>query len=294
MKNNPKSVVALGKFDGIHIGHAKLISTAVEIALSGNMPMIVYTIGTSGAKTITDEREKKDILKLLGVDEIRYRSLEDGLKDMMPKEFIKEILVSELNAACVVVGENFRFGRGRCGDSNLLKKLCLDFGIDVIIKDTVCTEDSNGKLEPVSSTLIRSLIADGKVSKALELLNRPYFVKGEVSEGKHLGRNLGFPTINMYPLKESLVPKNGVYASKVIIDGKEYNAITNVGDNPTVDDGKDIKIETHIFDFKENCYGKCAYVNFIEFIREEVKFEGLKELTKQVKNDVLKAKEILK
>lgn len=294
MNSNQKRVVVLGKFDGIHIGHASLISAAADIASEKNMSVTVYTIGVSGTGAITDETERIAILKLMGADNILYRPLDEGLRNMLPREFVQKILVSELNAGYVVVGDNFRFGKDRCADSCQLREICREYGVEVIIINTVCMDDGQGDNIPVSSTFIRSLVSEGRVEQAAKALGRYFFVKGVVSEGKHLGTGLGFPTINIYPDANALIPKYGVYASKVIIDGKEYHAITNVGDNPTVENTGDVKIETHIFDFNENCYGKSAYVNFVEFIREEIRFKDIDRLSEQVKMDIQTAKKLLK
>lgn len=280
-----KNVVVLGKFDGIHIGHARLMSVARDIASSEGMNVTVYIIGFPDRNVITDRDDQKEILSLMGADKIISRPLDEKLKNMNPQEFVNAIIRQELNAFCVVVGENFRFGKDRCADAGELLRLCKDYGIDVCIVETVNADYGENTSKPVSSSAIRMLVLSGEVDRAKEILGRPFFIKGCVSDGKHLGRKLGFPTVNIYPSKDALVPKNGVYATRVIIDGIKYNAVTNVGYNPTVEDGKKIKIETHILDYNNDCYGKTVYVYFEKFIREEQKFASVEELKQRVIKD---------
>lgn len=288
-----KNVVVLGKFDGIHIGHARLMSVARDIASSDGIDVIVYTIGFPEHDIITDGDDQRKILSIMGADKIISRPLDDYLKNMMPSEFVDVIIRNELNASYVVVGEDFRFGRNRCAGSNELFKLCREHGIDVCIVETVHADYDGNTPKPVSSTAIRMLVSKGEVDTAKTILGRPFFIKGRVRDGKHLGRRLGFPTINIHPVSDTLVPKNGVYATWVLIDGIKYNAVTNVGYNPTVEDIEKIKIETHILDYNNDCYGRIVYVFFEKFIREEQKFGSLEELKARVKKDKEIASDIL-
>ena len=291
---NIKNVVVLGKFDGIHIGHARLMSVARDIASSGGMEVTVYTIGFPKHNIITDRDDQREILSLMGADKIISRPLDENLKNMLPEEFVNVILKKELNASCVVVGEDFRFGKDRCADAGSLLKICKEHGIDVCIVETVHADYEENTSKPVSSTAIRMLVSRGEVDRAKQILGRPFFVKGSVSDGKHLGRKLGFATVNIYPQEDALVPKNGVYATRVLIDGVKYNAVTNVGYNPTVEDGEKIKIETHILDYNNDCYGRTIDVYFEKFIREEQKFDSIEELRTRLVSDKECAKSILK
>lgn len=290
---NNKHVVVLGKFDGIHIGHARLMSVARDIASSGGMEVVVYTIGFPEQDVITDRDDQRNILSLMGADKIISRPLDEKLKNMLPQEFVNVIIKNELNASCVVVGEDFRFGKDRCADALCLLQICKEHDIDVCIVETVHADYEENTSKPVSSTAIRALVSRGEVDIAKKILGRPFFIKGSVSDGKHLGRKLGFPTVNIYPSKDALVPKNGVYATRVLIDGVKYNAVTNVGYNPTVENGEKIKIETHILDYNNDCYGRTIYVYFEKFIREEQKFDSVDKLKARLAKDKECAKSIL-
>ena len=286
-KNKTKNVVVLGKFDGVHIGHQRLINTAVSIANEKDMKTLVYTIvPTDSAKAITTEEKKEEIIKSLGADTVLRQYLTDDFKSLSPEEFVHDILISKLNAGHVVVGYNFRFGAKRTGDVKLLISLCREYNIGITVIESVMTKNDSGSLEPVSSTRIRGLIENGKTEETEECLGRYFCMWGIVSEGKHLGRKIGFPTVNFYPDSDALIPKHGVYAVMVYVDGNEFFGITNVGINPTVENGENIKIETFIFGFDGNeIYGSRIRIKFIEFVRGEIKFEGVDELKYQIEKD---------
>lgn len=289
MKNN---VVILGKFDGIHVAHSELISTACDIAAKFNMHTLVYSMQRAHASVITNEDEKLQILSLMGVDEVVFRALDKEFMSLGAEDFVRNILIGELDAGHVVVGENFRFGKDRMAGSGELVQLCKQHGVDVTVIDTICLPDSDGTAEPVSSTKIRSLISRGRVKEAAVYLGRPYSISGTVREGKHLGRMLGFPTVNLYPKENAVLPAKGVYATTVYSEGKHYAAVTNVGVNPTVEHGDNIKAETHIFAEVGNLYGKQIRIEFMELIRPERHFRDVDELKAQVEADKIKAKEI--
>lgn len=282
---NFKAVVVLGKFDGVHIAHTKLITTAVDIASKRGARSLVYSMQKSDTPQMTDKNQKINIIKSLGVDEVIFKELDEAFMNLSGEEFVNSVIKDELGAVCVVVGENFRFGKDRSAGASELKELCALWGIDVVVMETVQLGD-----ETVSSTYVKTLLKKGEVSLAKEYLGRPFVISGTVCPGKHLGRALGFPTANIYPQTSTVVPKNGVYATYVICDGVRYPSITNVGVNPTVEDGKNIKVETHIFAGTDDWYGKEITVEFCEFIRSEIQFENPQELAKQVEEDKGKAK----
>ena len=283
----PKSVVVLGKFDGVHIAHAKLITTAADIASERGAISLVYSMQKAGTVVITDKKIKEDIITSLGADRVVFKELDEPFMNLSAEAFARDIIKDELNACCVVVGENFRLGKNRSAGALELKEICRGLGIDVVIIDTVHIGD-----ETVSSTYVKTLLSKGEVAVATEYLGRPFSLKGQVEQGKHLGRTLGFPTANIYPSLSCLVPRNGVYATRVICEGKTYLAITNVGVNPTVEEGKNIKAETHIFADIEDWYGKEITVEFLDFIRAEIHFADKYELQNQVEKDKVKAKKI--
>ncbi|MBO5007765.1 MAG: bifunctional riboflavin kinase/FAD synthetase [Clostridia bacterium] len=287
-----KNVVILGKFDGIHVAHAKLISTACDIASKFNMQTLVYSMQRADASVITNDDEKLQILTMMGVDKVVFRALDEEFMSLDAARFVSDVLIGELGAAHVVVGENFRFGKGRMAGSSELVQLCTKYSVGVTVIDTICISDFDGKDDPVSSTKIRSLISCGRVDDAAVYLGRPYTISGTVREGKHLGRTLGFPTVNLYPDANAILPANGVYATVLHTDGERYEAVTNVGVNPTVDMGNNIKAETHVFGNVGNLYGKKISVEFIKLIRPEKHFPDVNTLKTQVESDKLKAKEI--
>ncbi len=283
---NTKKVVVLGKFDGVHIGHRALIKEAIRLASENNTKVTVYVISPKMNMAITSDFVKKQILESLGADEVVFRLLDDNIRNMSAEEFFTKVVIDELNAGYVVVGKNFRFAKDRSADSMCLRSLGTQYEVGVSIVDSVCMLSFEGKSEEVSSTAIRKYIADGRVDWASKYLGRDYTIKGTVTDGKHLGRKLGFPTVNVYPQSTALTMKNGVYVTLSRIDDKLFWSITNVGTNPTVDDRTDIITETHLLDADIDCYGKEIEISFLEFIRSEQCFENTDELKKQINNDI--------
>ena len=286
---NKNNVVVLGKFDGVHIAHMCLVEKAVKIAAKFNKKTLVYSMQKTGTVNLTDQKQKEEILKKQGIDLVVFRTLDREFMDMSAKDFAEKILFRELDAAYVVVGENFRFGKNRMADCYDLKHLLADFGIDVIVIDTVKIGGCD-----VSSTKIRSLVSNGEMQEAKAYLGRAYSVNGIVSEGKHLGTKLGFPTVNLYPDIDTHLPKRGVYATVTHHSGKSYFSVTNVGINPTVEDTRSIKLETHILEDVGNLYGEEITVEFVDFIREERAFDSIEDLKTQIEKDKQRAIEINK
>lgn len=292
--DNNKKVVALGKFDGVHTGHMQLIKTASHIAKKLGLKTAVYVISPVG-ENLTSGEQKYSLVKSAGADEMIEQPLSEDFRKMTPEEFVKEILVNTLCAAHVAVGYNFKFGINRCGNAETLKQICKKYNVGVTVIDKVMVDDCLGKAWVVSSTRIRQLLKNGDIENAKKALGRYYSICGVGKEGKHLGSKLGFPTVNLYPDKNVFVPKFGVYASKVSINGNKYNAVTNVGVNPTVENDKNIKVESHIFDYVGNSlYGADVCVEFVKFLRCETKFENADVLKQQIEKDKCSAKKYFK
>lgn len=286
MVKSVKNVIAIGKFDGVHIGHRRLMEEAAKIARNCDFSSLVYIISPSNFKSITSKESRDEIIREIGIDSVITQPLTEEFKVLTPREFAENILVKKLNAAHVVVGYNFRFGVNRSGDAALLCRILKDYGVNVTVIDSINVKNASGDLEPVSSTRIRSLVETGDMPLAKECLGRWFSMWGVASCGKHLGAKIGFPTINFYPEKDELIPRRGVYVSKVLLDGKNYVGITNVGLNPTVESGKNIKVETHIPLLKAgDLYGKKVKVEFVEYIRSETKFKNELELKNQLECD---------
>ncbi|SHI00019.1 bifunctional riboflavin kinase/FAD synthetase [Sporanaerobacter acetigenes] len=286
---NAKTAVALGNFDGLHIGHQKLIETMIKesrikklkssVLLFNNHTKTVLN-NVKAPEILTTNEQKTELLESLGLELIYSMDFNAEIMKLSPEEFVKKILIDRLNAKLVVVGFDYKFGYKATGDSEVLKQLGKNYGFEVIIIGPVYSGDNI-----VSSTLIRDLLKKGKVKEASELLGRPFTMNGKVISGEKRGKSMGFPTANLSIEYNYLIPKFGVYKTKTVVNNKEYLSLTNVGTNPTFDEAK-IHIETHILDFNENIYGEKISIKYLDFIREEIKFNTKGELMVQVKNDI--------
>lgn len=285
---NGPSAVTLGKFDGIHRGHQKLVRRVVEAGSQG-MQSVVFTFDmfpvtvVTGRiqKTIVTNEERKMNLEGMGVDCLIEYLFTPEISHMAPERFIKEVLVDRLNARLVVVGPDFHFGYRRAGDCELLLRYASEYGYRVEIESKL----RDDKRE-ISSTYIREQLAQGHIEKANELLGYPYFIHGKVLHGKSLGRTLGLPTINLAPPESKLLPPNGVYVSETTIEGRLYQGITNIGRKPTVGEDNPVGVETHLFDCSADLYGKTADVRLYHFCRPERKMGSVEELRQTIENDV--------
>lgn len=274
--------VALGTFDGVHLAHTAVIKEAVN---SEYTPAVfTFNQSPSGVLTgnavpmITTKSVKQKLISDLGVE---YCFSVDFLKikEMSAQEFVF-MLKEKLGVKKISCGFNFKFGMDGKGNPQLLKELCKKLDIELKVIPPILVDS-----EPVSSTRIRSLIESGEILKAKELLGRPFYYENSVESGNHLGTQLGVPTINQqFPLN-LIIPKKGVYASKIIIDSKEYKGITNIGIKPTI--GSDyITSETNIFDFSGDLYNQTVEIIPIFYIRDERKFEDTDELKRAILNDI--------
>ena len=216
-----------------------------------------------------------------GVDYLVEYPFNEETAAMEPLEFIKKVVAGNLNAAHVVVGADWHFGRDRSGNCDVLMAAQKLYNYEVHIVDKEKFEQRD-----ISSTWIREEIQLGNMENVNILLGYPYMIMGTVEEGRHLGKDLGFATVNIYPSPEKLLPPYGVYASKVISDGKEYYSITNIGIRPTFDDSDRVSVETHLFDHDEDMYGKEIRVELFHFERPETKFDTLDKLISQVEADI--------
>ena len=284
--------VALGNFDGFHYGHRHIVSTAVAKAAESGTKCAVWTFTelakTGGVKIpfITSREEKLDLLASSGAD---YAVLEDfsAVRDMSADDFINRILLGSLSCSFVVCGFNFRFGRGAEGDTGMLKTKLAAHGVETFVLDPVAVT-LGGEKVVVSSTAIRAFIAEGDMESAAVMLGRPFFIGGMVVDGKHLGRTIGMPTVNQNFPDGHIIPKCGVYASRVSIDSVMYRAVTNIGSRPTVG-GDFINAETHIFSYDGDLYGRNLRVYLCKFLRGEKKFSSVSELADAIRADARNA-----
>lgn len=286
------TAVALGNFDGVHVGHQKLISTMIskgkEMGLRSSLLLFENHTKTVlkkvEQKLITPFDYKLKILESMGVELIFKMIFDETIMKLSPEDFVKKILIDKLNCKAVVVGYDYRFGHKASGDAIYLKELGKKYGFYVTIIEPVYIEN-----KVVSSTEIRELLLSGKLEEARKMLGRNYSIVGKIVPGKKIGNKLGFPTANIEPLGNYIIPKYGVYDTNTIIDNKSYLSASSVGFNPTFND-KSLKIETHILDFNENIYGKTIELQFVRYLREEEKFSNLSQLIKQIEADIMKVK----
>lgn len=290
-----KTAVTLGKFDGLHRGHKKLLNQVLRKREEGylatiftfDMPPKKLLKGANGRVILTNE-ERAMLLKAYGVDILFECPFTKEIAGMDPEQFVADILIGRMNAGYIVVGPDFKFGHERSGDIYLLERLSRKYGFRLLV---LAKEQHEGR--DISSTYIREVLSEGKLELASDLLGYPYFVTGEVIKGKQLGRVIGVPTVNQLPKANKLLPPDGVYASRTIIDGKSYSSMTNIGMRPTVDSTQVRNLETHIFDFQKELYGKEIKVELLSFERQEIKFPSLEELKVQLSRDMCQTKDIL-
>ena len=284
---NTACAVALGFFDGVHIAHQEIIQAAVDYAKQNNLTPIALTFDKSPleilhpgtARYLTQNEEKAYLIEVLGA-RAEFLKTNAQLLNMRAEEFILEILIKKYHVKYAVCGYNYRFGCGGVGDVELLKS----FGEKYGFKTQSIPEILSGG-ESVSSTRIRTLLKEGSITRANYLLGRNFCIFGKVQEGKHLGRTLGFPTANVFFDKSCAQLKNGVYKTQVRVDNDVYKAITNIGINPTVG-GETLRSETYIPAFEANLYGKEIKIEFIDFLRPEIKFQSIDELKNQIQKDI--------
>lgn len=286
-------VIALGNFDGVHTAHEKILADCAGYAREHNIKCGVLLFDRHSAKTthsreislITTQSQKLCLIEDAGIDFVYMRPFDDEFMKKSPEEFV-QMLIKNLGVRAVCVGYDYRFGYKALGDTDMLCTLGEKYGIDVVIAPPVKIDG-----EIVSSTLIRELVQNGDIEKAHKFLSRPFFVEGEVVKGKQNGRKIGFPTANVAYDNDMLLPKNGVYAGITTVAGNRYKSVINVGNNPTFNADK-VTIESHIFDFDADIYGEHIKVEFIKYLRGDVKFASVEELKSQIEKDVENTKNI--
>ena len=282
-----QTYIALGSFDGLHLGHMYLINRTAELAKENNAKSMICTFSNHPLsvinqeicpKLIMDNNTKLDLLEKTGIDIVNLVNFDKDFMKITPEEFIKN-MVNFYNAKGIVVGFNYRFGYKNLGDVEMLQEYSNILGYKLYVCEAISTNH-----EIVSSSKIRHLIAEGNITKANELLGRPHTIIGEIIKGKQLGRTIGFPTINLNYNKKYILPGGGVYYTLVEYDNVLYRAITNIGYNPTVEGGK-LLVETHILNFDKQIYGEVVTISFINRIRDEVKFNSINQLREQLLKD---------
>ena len=301
-----RTVVAIGKFDGIHRGHEKLLGMLKEYGKSGYLTCVFSFESSINAfftgekqSLLTTETEKEEILREMGVNILANYPVNARSVSIAPDEFVRRVLCAQLGAGVIISGPDCSFGAGGAGNLELLEKMGQECDFKAVCVEKV-TENydeysrynagapAEGVCFPVeiSSTYIRSEIIAGHMEHAAYLLGEPYSIEGTVVHGRKLGRTLAMPTVNIIPEEDKLLPPFGVYFSKVYVGSMEYFGITNVGRKPTVNDTTAVNAETYIYDFDDDLYGENIKVELLRFSRPEMKFESVEALKAQMAKDL--------
>lgn len=282
-----RSAVAVGKFDGVHLGHQKLLNKIIEQKKNGCLAA-VFTFGTSAAsffggeeKELTTAKEKRAVFEKMGIDVLIEFPLNERTAATEPVDFILRYLAGQMHAVYICAGTDVSFGKEGKGDDKLLRRYAGKCGYQVEMLDKI---RAGG--EEVSSTRIREFVKGGEMERAAAMLGSAYYLEGTVEHGRRLGRTIGMPTANVIPPPEKLLPPNGVYYSRVHCMGKEYRSITNIGCKPTVSDENVMGAESYLYDFTGDIYGQDIKVELLSFRRPEMKFESVEALKKQMRADI--------
>lgn len=283
-----ETAVAIGKFDGVHIGHRRLLEEIQECKKKG-LASCVFTFepapavffGFSDGRLLTTKEEKRLLFERMGVDILVEFPLNEKTAAMSPAAFTTEVLARQMNTRFLVAGTDLSFGAGGAGNAELLRKMGPELGFQVKTIEKVCMEGKE-----VSSTLVRTKVEAGEMQEAERLLGMPYLVAGTVIKGNQIGRTIGFPTVNIQPEKDKLLPPNGVYFSQVRVGNRLYRAISNVGCKPTVSDKRVMGVESYLYQFEEDIYGAEIEVYLQKFRRPERKFDGIEALEAQLQEDI--------
>jgi riboflavin kinase/FMN adenylyltransferase len=296
------TVVALGNFDGFHRGHQVVIGEAGRIAREQGLKLVVVTTEPHPRQffdpdqppfRLTPFRERVQLLEGFGVDAVLILNFDKDLAGTTANEFMGRILVDGLNMKYAVVGYDYRFGKSRGGNTDVMRSKGAELGFEVKIINPVAVGVEGSAGEIYSSTLVREALRKGEARRAASLLGHWWTLNGRIQQGDKRGRTIGFPTANI-PFQDSLEPSLGVYAVRVLLEGRGdvLKGVANLGRRPTFDK-KDVLLEVHLFDFDEDIYGLHARVELVSYIRKELKFASLDMLKAQISNDCLVAKTIL-
>jgi riboflavin kinase/FMN adenylyltransferase len=292
------AVLAIGVFDGVHIGHQKLIKAAVQKAKSLGGPAVVMTFSPHPVQVLRPDNylpfivslpQRLRLIEQLGVAACVVVRFTRKFSQLTPQQFIKRYLIGHIRPREIFVGDDFCFGKNRGGTVEYLKEAGREYGFKVNAVAPV-----RGGRKKVGSSRVRQLIAEGKLYVAKRFLGRDVSVVGRVVKGEGRGRTLGFPTANIYP-QNKVLPPVGVYAARVVVGGEKFNGMANVGRRPTFKgtEGEDVNIEVHIFQFQKMLYGKEITVEFIKRVRQERVFSSKEKLVAQLKRDKVRVEKIL-
>ncbi|MEA2096255.1 MAG: bifunctional riboflavin kinase/FAD synthetase [Candidatus Cloacimonadota bacterium] len=291
-----KPVVTMGTFDGVHLGHLKLLEQVVKKAKKNNTKSIVITyfhhpLETIHKKTfpylLTERKNKEKLIKECGINCVLYLDFNEKMAQMQPEDFLKKIIIDEIGAKDLVVGYDTHFGNSREGNYQFLKDRSSIYNYSIELIEPVKIDN-----QIISSSLIRDYIREGDMQYAAKLLGRNYSIQGSVQLGHRIGRKIGFPTINLQPLDvNKLIPAIGVYVCEVLVDEKKYFGVTNIGYSPTMKTTRIKEIETYILDFDDDLYHKNVEIIFNKKLRDELLFKDKNELIEAIDKDVQQARE---
>lgn len=276
-----KNYIALGYFDGMHLGHLKIIKTCISDAKRDKVLSSVLLLDFKNVKSITTIDDKIKILEELGIDTVYVIDFTDELKKTDPKAFVKDILLDKLKAIKTYSGEDYTFGIDKLGDTALLKKMMKEAGGEAVVLNFELDE----KMQKISSSKIKSMILSGEVMSANKDLSRYYSIKSKVIHGKKFGSSVGIPTANLNINTGYIIPYQGVYVTKIKIKDRIYKSVTSVGKNLSFDEDF-ISVETNIFDFEDDIYDDTVRLYFVYRIRDMLNFDDKDDLIKQIKSDI--------
>ncbi len=290
-------VVGLGNFDGVHRGHILLIEEVLRTANRLSMTSAILTLYPHPIEVLSNRKkvaylttleDRVELIRNTGIERVYIQKFTKDFSEFSPYQFVKEILDVRMKAKALVCGFNYRFGKDREGDTETLRKICKELGIDVNILSPVILEK-----EKVASTIIREMINKGDIVQANRYLGRTFRISGRVQTGDGRGKSLGYPTANIEPVSHIMIPADGVYAVRCIIDRQVFDGVCNIGCRPTFKNTKETNIEVHIFKNLGNIYGKEILVDFVAKIRSEKRYKDKEQLISQISRDIKSAKGIL-
>lgn len=285
-----ETVVSIGKFDGVHRGHLKILEAMQEYKSRG-MKLAIFTFSTPPASVffkkqtdvLTTKEEKRAIFETIGIDYLVEFPFDTKTAAITAEKFV-EFLVKQMNMKACVVGTDCRFGYRGQGNCKMLKEMSKEYQYDIRVIEKLVYNNHE-----ISSTYIREAVETGNIPLANDMMSRPYEVSGVVVHGKQLGRTIGMPTVNLLPSSDKILPPNGVYFSEVVHDGRVYSSITNIGQKPTVSPNEKVMgVESYLYDFSEDFYGEKIKVLLYEYVRSEMKFPSIEALKTQMERDISK------
>lgn len=292
-----ESTVAIGTFDGVHIGHQAIIRTAVQDAQAYGRPALVFTFDRHPQELVapqhapdylTTPAQRNRLIAMLNPDALVVARFDAALMELSPEAFVQDILKARLGAKAIVVGDNFGFGKKRAGNVAFLERTQIRYDFTLHALKPILVGDT-----PASSTRVRTCLHEGNIAEAEAVLGHPFWLAGTVVTGQKLGRQLGYPTANLALTYRQVVPADGIYAVRATLeDGRTLGGACSIGNRPTIE-GAGRSIETYLLDFEDDIYGRMMEIQFVKRLRAEEKFDSLDALVVQMKRDVAQAREVL-